>query len=286
MNTAFHDRIQPTKKTIIVDAGANPLDPTDHYRPLLTHTPAHLFGFEPQAEALMALKARQGNQESYLPYLLGDGQPHTLRICRASVMTSLLEPDPIRCALFHRFDQLTEVIERRIVLTKSLDELSEIPPIDYLKMNVCGAEKMILVHGHQKLADIAAIQLEVSFTPLYYFQPTIGEMDTLLRSMGMIPHAMPVIKKWGIKPLVIHDCQEWPMHQLLVAEMVYVVDYRDPGRIPTELLKQMVLILHYCYQSVDLVLFCLQELARRKAIDSDPERWYLESLMLLPQDTV
>lgn len=274
----FHERIQPANKTIVVDAGANPDDPTDFYRPLLLHTPCHLFGFEPQAEALAMLKARQGKQESHFPWLLGDGQPHTLRICRAPVMTSLLEPDPACCALFHRFDLLTEVVERRTVQTRKLDELSEIPPIDYLKMNVCGAEKMILTHGRQKLSNVAVIQLEVSFVPLYHLQPTIGELDTLLRSMSMLPHAMPLIKKWGVKPLIINNTPGWPVHQLLVAEMVYVADFRDPGRLPTELLKQMVLILHYCYHSVDLVALHLQELMRRKAIDDDTNRWYTDCL--------
>lgn len=271
-------RIRPTLETIIVDAGANPMDPTGHYRPLLGEIPSRLFGFEPQAETTARLNALHKHQEIYLPYLLGDGRLHTLRICRASVMTSLLEPDPVACGLFHRFDQLTEVVERKNVWTRALDDIEEIPRIDHLKMNVCGSEKMILAHGRNKLSDVSVVQLEVSFIPLYQAQPTIGELDLQLRSMGLIPHAMPMIKTWGVKPLIINNSPGWPVRQLLVAEMVYVADYRKVGQLPTELLKQMALILHYCYQSMDVVLLCLNELASRKEVDNNPGKWYVDHL--------
>ncbi|MBF0611317.1 MAG: FkbM family methyltransferase [Magnetococcales bacterium] len=271
--------LAPQHSTIIVDAGANPVDPTAHYRPLLETGRARLIGFEPQEEALALLEQTKGPCETYLPWVLGDGKEHSLQMCSASVMTSLLEPNPVACQAFHLFHEFTQVKNRLPVPTRTLDQLDEIPPIDHLKMNVCGSELMILSHGPQKLANVAVIQLEVAFIPLYLNQPTQGELDIMLRKMGMVPHSFSNIKRWCIKPLMVNGDPRIPLNQLLVAEMVYVADFLHPQRLSDERLKQMAIILHYGYHSYDLVLYCLEELARRGTIHQEPGNWYLDFAM-------
>ncbi|MBF0191126.1 MAG: FkbM family methyltransferase [Magnetococcales bacterium] len=275
VNPTLFETLRPEHPTRIIDIGANPQDDTTCYRPLLTLGAARLIGFEPQTEALQQLNRNRRTEATYRPDLLADGQTHTLRVCHASVMTSLLEPDTRVCAQFQVFDQLTRVQQRLPVQTRRLDDIPEIDPIDYLKINACGSEKMVLEHGRDKLAEVAVIQLEVPFIPLYHHQPTFGELDLLLRSMGLIPHTLLTMKRWCVKPLIINQDPRIPLNQILVAEMVYVADFLHPEMLSDAQLVQLSLILHYCHQSYDVVLRCLMELANRQRIDPNPDHWYL-----------
>jgi hypothetical protein len=80
--------------TEVVDVGAYPIDGDPPYKSMLAAGLCRVTGFEPQEDALARLNAKKGPTDRYLPYAIGDGERHRLRICRAPGMTSLLEPDP------------------------------------------------------------------------------------------------------------------------------------------------------------------------------------------------
>jgi hypothetical protein len=96
----FRNLLSPQRLTDVVDVGANPIEGEPRYSPMLAAGLCRVTGFEPQEEALLELQTKKGPNERYLPYAVGDGDAHTLNICRASGMTSLLEPDPATLGLF------------------------------------------------------------------------------------------------------------------------------------------------------------------------------------------
>jgi hypothetical protein len=73
----------PQRLTDVVDIGANPIDGEPPYTSMLAEGLCHVTGFEPQQEALVELQRMKGPNERYLPYAVGDGDAHTLNICRA-----------------------------------------------------------------------------------------------------------------------------------------------------------------------------------------------------------
>lgn len=77
---ALHELLKPQRLTEIADIGANPIDGDPPYKPLLEAGLCRVTGFEPQREALAELQRRKGANERYLPYAVGDGGIHTLRI--------------------------------------------------------------------------------------------------------------------------------------------------------------------------------------------------------------
>ena len=101
---ALLELLKPERLTAIVDIGANPIDGDPPYKKMLEAGLCHVTGFEPQRQALDELLRNKGSHEHYLPYAVGDGKPHTLNICKASGMTSLLEPDKNILELFHHYD--------------------------------------------------------------------------------------------------------------------------------------------------------------------------------------
>jgi len=117
------DLLQIAADIDVVDVGANPIDGDRPYRPLMSNGIARVVGFEPNEEALDRLLQQRGPHETYLPHAIGDGKRHTLHICRAEGMNSLLRPNDELLKLFHGFPQWGEIVRTREIDTVRLDEI-------------------------------------------------------------------------------------------------------------------------------------------------------------------
>ena len=270
--------LAPLRPTAIVDVGANPIDGDPPYKAMLAAGLCQVTGFEPQAAALERLQQTKGPHETYLPYALGDGTQRTLHICELEGMTSLLVPDPARLALFNMFPIWGTVKERIPVATRKLDDIAEIAHLDFLKMDVQGAEREVLAHGRTRLKDTVAVQTEVSFVPLYHDQPTIGDMDLALRELGFLPHGVIGTKIWPLAPMVVGNQPNRGIRQLLETDMIYVRDFSRADNMNVEQWKHLALVAHHCYGSYDLVLKAIVTLIALGALPEDAGRRYLASL--------
>src|SRR5690242_18861906 len=132
--------LRPQRLTAVVDVGANPIDGDTPYKAMLGRRLCTVTGFEPQPNGLAFLNERKGDLETYLPYVIGDGSPGTLRIAAIPGMTSLFEPNPAVLNWFSGFSEWAAVQEEVPVVTRRLDDLSEIAALDLLKIDVQGAE--------------------------------------------------------------------------------------------------------------------------------------------------
>jgi FkbM family methyltransferase len=274
--SAVRDLLAPSRLTHVVDVGANPLDGgTPPYLPMLKAGLCHVTGFEPQLRELLALQLAHGPNELYLPYAVGDGSSSTLKVCRATGMTSLLEPDPTMLGLFPALQPCGEVIERIPVETRRLDDISEIEHLDFLKIDIQGSELSVFQSGHEKLAEAVAIQTEVSFMTLYLKQPSFGEVDSELRGQGFIPHGFTEVSRRPIGDFEVgDDALPWA-NQLVEADIVYVRDFSRPDVMTDEQLKHLALIAHHCYASFDLAFRCVQLLEERRVLETGSLQRYL-----------
>jgi len=164
------------------------------------------------------------------------------------------------------------------VATRRLDDVAEIECVDFLKIDVQGAELAVFQHGQDKLAKAVAVQTEVSFVTLYKNQPGMGEIDVEMRRQGFIPHCFAAVKQWPISPCVINNNPHQPLNQLLEADIVYVRDFTRPELLGVEQIKHLALIAHYCYRSFDLALHCIVILEQRKALKSGSRERYFQLL--------
>jgi len=250
----------PERPTNIVDIGANPIDGTPPYRPLLSAGLCRLIGFEPQLEALAKLNAAKGESETYLPYVVGDGEPHTLNVCKAPGMTSLLTPNQTVLRCFHGFPSWGEVVERLPVETRRLDEIAEVSDLDYLKIDVQGSELSVFQGGRRKLADAVILQTEVSFIPLYEREPHFAEVDAELRSLGFVFHTFAALNRRALAPMLVNNDPYRGLNQIVEGDAVYVKDFTTLGKLAPEKLRQLALVAHACYQSYDLANLCILKL--------------------------
>lgn len=272
------DLLQPLRLTEIVDIGANPIDGDPPYKILLQSKLCKVTGFEPQLEALEKLNTQKSELEQYLPYAIGDGNMHTLKVCQYSGMTSLLEPDQNTFDNFVALKANATVMERVPIFTCKLDDIDEIQALDFLKIDIQGAELSVFLSGKEKLRNAVVIQTEISFVTLYENQPSFGEIDIELRSQGFIPHCFAAVKKWPISPFMYENEPLRAVNQLLEADIVYVRDFTQPQNISDEQLKHLALIAHYCYQSFDLTLRCINLLEQRTALPAGTQQLYINML--------
>jgi FkbM family methyltransferase len=272
------DLLAPARLTAIVDVGANPIDGAPPYKAMLAAGLCKVVGFEPQPAALARLNQTKGAHETYLPYALADGTERILHVCELEGMTSLLVPDPAHLALFNLFPIWGKVKDRIPVATRKLDDVAEIAQMDFLKMDVQGAESEVLAHGRAKLRDTVVIQTEVSFVPLYKDQPCFGEMDLTLRQLGFLPHSVTGTKIWPLSPMVVGNEPNRGIRQLLETDMVYVRDFSRPENMSAEQWKHLALIAHHCYGSYDLALKAIVNLMELGAAAPDASKRYLASL--------
>jgi FkbM family methyltransferase len=266
--------LQPARLTSVVDIGANPIDGDPPYKSMLQRRLCRVTGFDPHPQALAELNARKSDLETYLPVAVGDGQHHTLNICRGIGFASLLQPDAKTLMHFPNFTELGRVIDRLPLATRRLDDIAEITAIDLLKIDIQGSELSVFANGRAKLAKAVAIQTEVSFVPLYEKQPVFGDIDLELRGLGFIPHRFTAINKKMIAPMQGQNPGD-AIHQLVEADVVYVRNFIHAEAMDVEQLKHLALIAHHCYGSPDLALNCVHHLASRGAIPADATHRYL-----------
>ncbi len=228
------------------------------YRKLLKPGYARVVGFEPVKEECEKLNKMGHRDHRYLPYFIGDGSEREFRLNNFAATSSLYEPNR---RLVDRFNALGEVMvpqKREKVSTTRLDDIPEIRRVDYIKLDIQGAELDALRGGERLLKDCVVIHTEVEFVPLYENQPLFAEVDQELRRQGFLIHAIPGLAGRPFKPLVLNNDANRYLNQVLWADVTYVKDFTRLAMLDSEQLIRMAVILHEVYESFDLAALCFQ----------------------------
>jgi hypothetical protein len=175
-----------------------------------------------------------------------------------------------------------QVVSQEVVQTRRLDDIKEAANSDFLKLDVQGAELMILKDGKEVLRSLSVIQVEVEFVELYEDQPLMADVDSFLRSQGFIFLRFAYTMGRPIKPLQKVGDPYASISQTLWGDAVYVRDYRILEQWSDRQLKSAVFILHELYSAADLAILLLRELDQRHS--SDLKSCYLAALLLNQED--
>ena len=246
---------------------------------------AAVLGFEPLKKECSQLNSQaqaSGMAIQYLPWALGDGQEHTLNITNAPMTSSLFKPARSTVDLFPALGELMQVVSQEVVQTRRLDDVTEAANSDFLKLDVQGAELMILKDGKEALRSLSVIQVEVEFVELYEGQPLMADVDSFLRSQGFIFLKFAYIMGRPFRPLQRKDNPYASISQTLWGDAVYVRDYRRLEQWSIRQLKAAIFLLHELYSAADLSTLLLKELDQRQS--SDLKGCYLASLLLSQED--
>ena len=191
----------------------------------------------------------------YYPCALGRTEElRTLYLTRGPACTSLYEPDERYADLFNLLDAM-RVREISDVDTISLDTMQRrhaLGALDFLKIDVQGAELDIFQGGTAALSHVLMILCEVEFVPLYKNQPLFCDIDVFLRERGFMFHKFLGMAGRVMKPMAVHGTGMFPVN-MMWSDAVYTRDVFDAGRLaPEKLLKLAVLF--DIYESKDFAL--------------------------------
>lgn len=244
----------------VVDIGANPIDGEAPYKPLLDGGMAHLYGFEPNPEALARLNAIKGANETYVGSAVYDGKQQELKVCKAPGMTSVLEPNAQLLSYFHGFPDWGKVEERLSIPTLRLDDVTEINNMDYLKIDIQGGELEVFRNGLDRLQECLVIHTEVEFLPMYEGQPLFSEVEIFLREHGFIFHRFAPLVSRTVQPVLVNNDIYKELSQVFWADAIFIKDFTKLELLSPEQLKKMALILNDIYGSIDIAMRALMVL--------------------------
>jgi hypothetical protein len=256
---AFSEIMDGLPVVKVVDVGPSTAEAGgEPYAPLMKRAMARVIGFDANEGDCAALNDRAAGRHVYLPYVVGDGTVRTFHICRDVAGSSLCEPDRERIMLFQELDSVAEVVERRSVETRRLDDVAEAANADFLRIDAPGAAIAVLAGAQRLVAELIVVHVSVDFVALYKDQPLFADVDRALRDRGFAFHKFTALGGRSFKPLVIGTDANDPLSQVLSADAVYVRDFAALGALPAEKLLKLAVVLHEVYGSYDLTALALK----------------------------
>ena len=254
--------VSPTSLITVCDIGAA-LGEAPSYQPLVDAGHARIVGFEPNVEQCKLLNEKYDSPHRFFPFFIGDGNPHTFYETNWVQTGSLFEPDNDLNRYFNGLADVSQVVARHPVETTRLDDIPDLDDIDFLKIDVQGAELMVFQNAPNLLKTISVIQTEVEFLPSYKYQPLFSDVDPELRAHHFLFHTFEGFGCLPFKPLSRSANPHDGFRQAIWSDAVYVKDWRRLSLLSDDKLKKYAIILHDVFKSFDLCHLILEELSQR-----------------------
>ncbi len=261
----------------VVDVGANPIEGDPSYSILLGYGLAKVVGFEPNSEAHSKLVKQASPNETYYCKAIGGGGAQNLYLTRHSGFTSLFKPDQ-SSAEYLGFVKPMKVARTEEIMTERLDDLDEVQPVDFLKIDIQGGELDVISNARNKLSNALVVQTEVRFFPLYEDEPTFGDLENELRGQGFTFHSFDFLKKVLGKRSLRKMLRRRAFSQVVDGDAFFIRDPRRMRDFSNEQLSKLCILADSVIGAFDLAGLCLSELATRGEILTEDVDRYVSQL--------
>jgi FkbM family methyltransferase len=250
----------------ILEIGALPLGAKEGFHGLLEAFPgSRVIAFEVDPELCENLNKKAPKGLKYYPVALGRAEERRRFYQTVHPMcSSLYKPNE---KLLGRYNNLEVAMLKS---TGSLDTVSldyfvrknDIESVDFIKIDIQGAELEVFEGGVSTLKKTLAVVSEVEFVPLYEGQPLFGDVCGFLSAQGILFHKFLGLAGRTLKPVVLQNNPNFAT-QHLWSDAMYLRDIFQPvGLTSRQLLKYA--IISNMYNSLDVALFCVLEYDKRE----------------------
>ncbi len=245
----------------MLNVGAVPLPGAEEpFWQLLDVFPASgLSGVELDPKLCDELNSEAHARVRYYPAAIGKtAEKRPLYETAHPMCSSLYPPDERYADLYGTLDVMRLKTTSEIT-TVSLDEFARanaLEPVDFIKIDVQGAELEIFEGGVEAMRNVLFIVCEVEFVPLYRGQPLFGDIDACLRKRGMMLQKFLGMAGRVMKPLTRQGSPEFPA-QFMWTDAVFVRDLLDLAPLADEQLLKLAVLLDI-YDSKDAALHVLR----------------------------
>lgn len=247
----------------VLEVGALPLrgQGTEPFYKLIDLFPgSRVIGLEVEEALCDELNAKAGLGIQYFPVALGErNEERDFYITQHPMCCSLYEPNELLLRLYNNFE-VAYLKSRKKVRTMSLDSFTQahgMHPIDFIKIDIQGAELEVFRGGAETLENVLAIISEVEFIPHYVGQPLFGDVCAFLSSKGLMFHKFLGLNGSSLRPLILNNDRNFPS-QHMWSDAVFVRDVQLLGFLGGEHLLKLS-VLSVLYEIPDLAYFCLAQ---------------------------
>lgn len=251
----------PGTRFEILEVGAVPIggEPEPFHR-LLDDFPGsrvHAFELDPKSCATLSAAVRPG--VLIHPAAIGARrEKRTVHLTNHPMCTSLYRPNEALLREFHNFEvaYLRGTSEVEVTPLDALLDEGKFGPVDFVKIDIQGAELDAFRGGARTLRSTVAIVSEVEFFHHYEDQPLFGDVDRELRAQGFMLHKFLGMSGRALRPVVMNNDPNYPAWHLW-SDAMFVRDLRQWADLePTALAK--LAVLGFLYGSPDVAFRCLQ----------------------------
>ena len=201
-----------------------------------------------------------GKESCTTPFALARGEERRqFYETQHPMCSSLYQPNK---ALLDRYNNLEVVRTRRIgeVETVSLDHFvarEGIESVDFIKIDIQGAELEVFQGGVTCLANVLSVVTEVEFLQLYVDQPLFGDVCSFLAEQDLQFQKFLGVAGRTLAPIVLNNnlnhCSQQMWSDVLFIRQLF----GSPALSVEQYLKIAVLAL--VYDCIDVALHCFQQ---------------------------
>ena len=226
---------------------------------LLEYFPlSKIIGFEIEKDACDEMNSKAAKGIKYYPHALGEkNERRKLYITEHPMCTSLYKPIEILPKLYQnlQFMNLKKETEIETITLDTFAEQYSIEDVDFIKIDVQGAELDIFKGGKKLLKNVLKIVCEVEFIPLYQDQPLFADVTKYLNQNDFMFNKFVGIAGRTLKPTIFNNDLNVPS-QLMWSDAIFIKQIEKIQTLSNEKLLKLSL-LAAVYNSLDLTFFCL-----------------------------
>ncbi|MEO0391652.1 MAG: FkbM family methyltransferase [Pseudomonadota bacterium] len=252
-----------SRKAVICDVGAALIDGQFGYQRLIESNFIKLIGFEPDDSKHKELQDVDGDVE-FLPFFIGDGGEHKFHQNKFDLTNSLY---PTNTSFIQHYNDLPYLMATQSTVpcqTVTLDEALDGRDVDFLKIDVQGASKMVLDHAPETLKRCLIVEAEAELNPLYRGEALFGEIDAVMRQHGYMLYRLGNISRLSILPTKLKETQEFiKFGQHGWCDPVYVPDHDRLMELEQEDIIRLAVMITLLYGLSDYAIHALFRLDQR-----------------------
>ena len=224
-----------------------------------------IIGFEVEESVCQELNLKAKDGFIYYPFALGErSETRPFYETKWAACCSLYEPNEQFNELYNGLD-VQNLTKKRSIQTINLNNFVNeygIEKVDFIKIDVQGAELDVFKGGTNILSDVLAIVSEVEFVPLYIDQPLFGDVSGFLTDYNLMFHKFLTLQGTALKPFLINNDIN-ASSQIMWSDAMFIRNVDQINNLNEDQLLKLSLLARI-YGSPDLTLFCLATIDKRK----------------------
>ena len=170
--------------------------------------------------------------------------------------SSLYRPNEALLARYYNME--SAILEKETLIdTVSLDYFMVqhgIKDIDFIKIDIQGAELDVFQGGTRALLNTGIIVSEVEFIPHYINQPLFGDVSAFLMQQGFMFHKFLGMAGRALRPVMMNNDRN-SASQHIWTDAMFIKDIFRLAELPVDKLMKMG-VLSYLYGSPDVAYSC------------------------------